>query len=220
MLSNFLGYSVFSTLEYMGIFYMTFTLFSLYPKYHIKKLVISSLVISIFSYLCIVLNIYNYVPVPILTVLTMFFITHSIVGKKISYSFSVAGGGFLTAALVQLTVTGLFLNNGFLNIERLSDSFSLKTYTVQSLNILIFFSMALISHFLNVRFGYSFRKGKKYKKFVALTFSMLFIFVVVFTIFSFINANENTYLLMFIVIVISVIIFLYLSHKQDEHEFK
>ncbi|GAV11379.1 hypothetical protein PBN151_1306 [Paenibacillus sp. NAIST15-1] len=220
MLNDFLGYSLFSTLEYLGIFYMIFTLFSLHPSYHIIKLVTMSLIISILSYICVVFKIYDLIPAPLITILTISMMIHFIIRKKVVYSFVITGAGVAIAAGIQLSTTGLFLLNNFLSIEQLSHSFGIKTYVIQSINTFAYFSISLISHHTHGRFGYSFRKGNEYKKFVVLALLLVVTISIFFIAFSFIDTTELTYLFLFIVVVLSAIIFLYLSNKQDEYEFK
>lgn len=216
---NFVGYMIFSGFEYLALFFLIFSFFNLSLNHYIKEITFSVLTITLVSYLLVILNVYQYVPLPLIIVPVLIVIMVKVFKMKVAYSTVTIAGSVVFYGILQVGIAYLSTNAGFIEASQINEAFGVKTYTMQTLCASVASVIGWYIKYSNSGFGFSFRSKKKdYKNFVVA--SVTLIVVSSFAWLSFyLSELTSLVLLSIIVFILSSVIFFYLSYKRDQVEF-
>lgn len=216
---NFLGYMLFSSFEYCGIFLFILSVFTFdLRKFKIEfSLVVFS--ITLFSYFLVVLNLQNVIPLPLIMIPCMIFMTYKVFKQKLSWTLVAVIGGTAIYGLMQFLISMYAIHLGYLNLNDLSVAFAIKSYVMQTLSAVIAISIAIYIRIFNGGFGFSLRaKKKKYK---ALIYTFVISWITYCLAFLAFNMTKNISILTTygITLIATSLVIIYLSHKRDQIEY-
>lgn len=217
LISDFVFYMLFSSLEYFGLFLLTFSVFSLRFEYYWKEIIWLTLGFTLFSYLLVISNLYTYIPIPLIIVAVLTVICKGILGKKYTYCLVIATGsvvlyGFLQAALINLAVY-----NDVLTYSDTLNAFGMAAYMFQSLCAIISTTIALYIRHYYCGFGFSFYKSSN-NRFVFASVFLLVSSSIIYLI-SLNNQTAIVFIISVVALIVSSVIIIYFCKKQDETEY-
>lgn len=217
--TDFLGYMIFSSLEYFAIYFLICSLFSLYPYQYKKELVILTGSTTLISYLLVVSQIYNVIPAPFISIPTIWLLLKLTLKQRWTFTFVISTIGFILSGLIQTAIIGIFMNLDYINSSNLADSFTHKTYFLQTINAITICAIALVIGLTKSGFGFSFRKGSS-RGFIFISIVLLCAVGLSFDA-LYLHKNSNAVFLLFGgVILASSLILYYFSYKRDNFEYK
>jgi hypothetical protein len=216
---DFLGYMIFSGFEYCAIFLFMLSVFTFDLRNYKKEFMIVVFSITFLSYVLVIFNLQNIIPLPLIMIPIMIYVTNKIFKQKLSWTITAVIGGTVIYGAMQFLICMLAINMGYLNTDDLSKAFAVKSYVMQTLSASTAISVAIYIRIFNGGFGFSLRsKKKKYKTF-------LFAFIVSWTIeyFAFLafNMSKNASVLVIfgITLIFSSLVVIYLSNRRDYIEY-
>lgn len=215
---DFLGYMLFSSLEYFTIFFLIFALFNLYPSYYKKELLVITLLITLMSYLLVLTNVYKIVPIFVFTMPLISLSLYKILGNKLFHSVVITTIATFLYGIFQTCISALFISSSFLTLDSLTDPFSFKTYFMQSLCAFIGIAVAMVITLTRSGFGFSFSKGS-YFIFSVITVILLVGISLMYYLIIYDRSLKMIYTSLFGLFA-SFLILLYFSYKRDNYEYK
>lgn len=244
---HFLGYMLFSSLDFFALYLLCFGLYNIHPFDFKKEIIVVTISSTFISYVFVMIDVYSIVPslliTPIILIIMLrIFVVSKMIrikdianmkddkqdviklpkvfqSKKWMYSILISIGSSFIYFLITAFIVVLFTKYGFLKESELTNSFSLTTYANQGITSLI---GTLIASFLIFRkggFGFIFKTGR-YK---LLTFSAAILMIINSFVFFYLSKNSELYLMLTVIIglvIISTIIVFYMSYQQDNEEYR
>lgn len=222
---DFLGYMLFSSLDFFALYLLGLSLFSLSAASFKRELLYMMSISTLITYVFVIFDFYTFVPslliTPvILTVLMKLLIVNKVtrIKKKWMYSVFVAVSSMLLYSVIQLVIAQLLIHYDFLILEDLGNSFSYKTYVAQTISSLIGIVISNYLIFKRGGFGFIFKSGK-YRIYTLLSLVMLFIISFIYQVFE---SKQDSMLMLTLILALlctASAIVLYLSYKQDDSEY-
>lgn len=206
----------FSTIEFLGFMFLIFSVFSFDIRYYKKEILITSVGMTLLSYLFVIYQVEQLLlPVEIAVLVLTFKIGFR---EKWLYSLWIAVAGLFTYLVIQIGILLISIQAGLLTYAETSHTFGFKTYLLQSLTATIVITIATYIKTQRQGFGFTFRTKLKKPLYFSVALASILTCSICFYLYS-INANQSSFYLLVSSFVVLFLATIFLSHRKEREEF-
>lgn len=214
---HFFGYMCFSSMEYLALVVLMFSVFSF--RFSQYRLLILSLTLgsTLLSYILTITKLYMIIPTPIILIPLIAWLLSRLFNDKYSYCIVATIGSSVIYGLIQITVIKLFISAGFITYADTSNPYGFHTYTIQATCGFIGGVIALYIRSTHSGFGFSFYKTIN-RKFIIVSIFSIIVCAISYSLT--IHTNWSTaFVLTLLAMIMAAVYLVVLSHQQDKLEF-
>lgn len=216
-MANFAGYMFFSTIEFIALMLLTFSLFTFDVRYYRKELLITSVSVTLLSYVFVIFNISQWLAFVEFILLTLVY-TFGF-KQKWYYAIWISFAGLAAYILLQLVVAFISIKSGLITATDTSESFGFIPYLHQTITAVIATAIAIYVRANRQGFGFTFRT-----KLYRLLYSTIAFLSIIICSFAFFMFYTNTHIEIYFYLLVASFTCLFLismgfSFKKDREEF-
>lgn len=217
-MNEFFVFMLYSSLEFLALILFILSVFRFKLKYFILEIISSTVVMALFSYLLIVLEMQKIIL--IIQSIALIFIFRSFFKQKLLYSIIVIPICYIAYALIQSVVVGIATYYNYLEFDDLVVAFTQKGYVIQTITAAIVIIISAYIKVFNGGFGFSIKKKTpKAHLFLLVTIASM---VIISLIYYACNTSSSyvLFILCFTSILISVVALIMFSNNHNRIEIK
>lgn len=233
---DFVGYMFFSSLEYFALILTVLCMFRFQLKYFIKEMVITTVIVTLVSYILLISNMTPFImPINliILVVIFRFFIVVTVdknkaaknfwirvwrVIEKWLYPVWIIFAGTIAYTIIQFAIVLISMQSGVITAADLSQSYGWMTYLHQALIATITISIATWIKYTNGGFGFNFRTSFSKPLYTIIALISVLVWSVFFFLYASIEHHIYFYLLLGSVVSLFIVA-LSFSYLKEQEEF-
>ena len=214
---NFLGFMFFSSLEFFTLMMIILSVFSIDVRYYKKEILLTTITMTLLSYLLTALNLYKVFPLPLIEIPALILLLRYSFQQKWRRSIIAVIGGFFFFGVIEYAISTLAVYMNYVTFSDMQEAFTLKGYVMESVFSVIGTSIAIYIKTFNGGFGFTFRKDK-YKTFIYTSIgSMLLVLLNSYALIA--TESLSIFITLLITMIFASIIVFYFSYKRDVYEF-
>lgn len=213
---NFLGYIIFSSYEYCGIFLLMLSIFNCDVKENKKEFFVTIFLVTVISYVFTLIASQYVVLIitPLLIISVRYFFK-----EKIGKSFIIVLGGSAIYLAIQFGISRLAIHLNYLNINDLTSAFEVKSYVMQTLSSTIAITISIYLRIFHGGFGFSLKgRNKPYRVFLYTTMWSFMLSIASFLSFS-LSKSISLLTITTVMFIVSSVIVIFLSYNRDRIEY-
>jgi hypothetical protein len=218
-MKDFLFYMLFSGFEYLAIFFLIFGFFNLSFKYFSKEMILGVFLITFTSYILVRYNLAETFPLPLILIPLTVLILVKIFKQGVLRSIILSVAGFVVYGGIQFIIAIVLVKLQYMTATDLHFSFSIKSYTMQTICGFLAIAIGLYIKLTNGGFGFTMSKRISGRKGFVIISVCLVLVCSIACLGFYTFASVALLLLSLTVIIISIMILFYLSYKRDLYEY-